>query len=119
MALLACSRSYRQAGGAAQERIGQTAETEEVTQRADQRRILRGDRRILKVGPFGGDQRLASVRQNENELQAVGHACLSEDLQRLSFEGVMRTSDRHSFRELLMMGSLSWFPSTTWTTNGY
>src|SRR6267143_280622 len=112
MALLACPRSYRQVGGSAQESIGNTAQTEDVTQRADKRRVLRCDRRILKVGPVGGDQRLAAVRQNENELQAVGHARLPEDLQRLSFEGMVGTSDRHPFREVLMMGSLSWFPST-------
>jgi hypothetical protein len=111
MALLACPRSYRQVGGAAQERIGQTAKTQEVIQRADELRALRR-RRIFEVGPIGGDQRFASIRQNENELQSIGHACLSEDLQRLSFERVMRPDDGHSFREVLMMGSVWWFPLT-------
>src|SRR5882762_6515622 len=32
MALLACPRSYRQVGGSAQESIGNTAQTEDVTQ---------------------------------------------------------------------------------------
>ena len=67
---------------------------------------------MLEVRPIGRDQRLTSVRQNENELQAAAHARLPEDLQRLSFEGVMRTRDGHPFRKVLMMGSVSWFPST-------
>jgi hypothetical protein len=113
MALLACPRSYRQVGGAAQESIGKTAKTEELIQRTDMLRLLPCAGRILEVSPVGGDQRLAAVRQNENQLQAVGHACLSEDLERLSFEWVMGTSDGHSFREVLMMGSVWWFPSTT------
>jgi hypothetical protein len=65
---------------------------------------------FLKSVQAAGISDLTSVRQNENELQAVGHAYLSEDLQRLSFEGVMGTSDGHSFREVLMMGSVWWFP---------
>ena len=64
----------------------------------------------LKVRPFGGDQRLASVRQNENELQATAHARVPEDLQRLSFEWVMRAGDDHSLREVLTVGSVWWFP---------
>ena len=118
MALLACPRSYWQVSGAAQESIGKAAKTQEVIQGADEWRILRCAGRILEVGPVGGDQRLASVRQNENELQAVRHACLPEDLQRLSFERMMRTRDGHAFGEVLMMGSVSWFPSTTSTTIG-
>src|SRR5947208_17043622 len=55
MALLACPRSYRPVGGSAQESIGNTAQAEDVTQRADKRRVLRCDRRIVKVGPGGGD----------------------------------------------------------------
>jgi len=116
MALLACPKSYWQVGGAAQERIGKTAKTQEVIQRADKLRALRRAGRIFEVGPIGGDQRFASIRQNEKELQSIGHACLSEDLQRLSLEGVMRTSNGHSFREVLMMGSVWWFPSIPFHT---
>jgi hypothetical protein len=113
MALLACLRSYWQVRVAAQESIGKAAKVQEVIQRAEQLRTRRCARRILEVGPIGGDKRLAAVRKNQYELQTVRHACLSEDLQRLSFEGMMRTRDGHPFWELLMMGSVSWFPSTT------
>jgi len=118
MALLACLRSYWQVGRAAQESIGQAAKTQEVIQRADQRRGLRKAGRSFEVGPVGGNQRLTSVRQKEHELQTAGHVGLPEDLQRLSFEGVMGTGDGHPFREVLMMGSVSWCPSTTGVTNG-
>lgn len=74
--------------------------------------------RIYEVGPAGRDQRFAAVRENDEELQAVGHASLSQNLQRLSFEGVMRAGDDHSLREVLMMGSVSWFPSIISTEAG-
>ena len=105
--------------GAAQESIDQTAKPQQIIQRADQRRGLRKAGRSLEVSPIGGDQRLASIRQNENELQAIGHARLPEDLQRLSFEWVMGTGDGHAFGEVLMMGSVSWFPSIISTEVGW
>jgi hypothetical protein len=115
MALLTCPKSYWQVGGAAQERIGKTAKTQEVIQRADKLRALRQAGRIFEVRPVGGDQRFTAVWQNKNELQAIRHAGLTEDLQRLSVEWVMRTRDGHPFGEVLMMGSVWWFPSTTLT----
>jgi hypothetical protein len=69
--------------------------------------------RSLDVRPIGRDQRLTSVRKNEHELQAIWHTGLPKDLQRLSFEWVMRTRDDDAFREVLRVGSVSWFPSTT------
>jgi hypothetical protein len=111
MALLARSRSYWQASEAAQESIGQVAQPQEILERTDELRTLRCAGGILKVGPVRGDQRLTAVRQNEHELQAVWHAGLPKNLQRLSFEWVMRTRDEDAFREVLMVGSVSWCPS--------
>jgi hypothetical protein len=51
-----------------QETIDKTAKTQEVIQGGHRLRILRCARRMLEVGPARGDQRFASVRQNENEL---------------------------------------------------
>ena len=65
---------------------------------------------------MGGDQRLAAGLQNENELQARRHARLSQNLQGLSIERVMRTSNDHSFGKVLKTGSVSWCPSTRLTT---
>ena len=118
MVLLACSRSYWQASGAAQQGIGKVAKPQEVLERADELRNLRCAGGILKVGPVSGDQRLTAVRQNEHELQAGRHAHFSKDLQRLSFEWVTRTRDDDAFREVLMMGSVSWCPSITCRTIG-
>lgn len=89
---------------------------EEVIQRGDPRGALWGAGRNVEVGPVGGDQRLASVRQNEHELQAVGHAGLPQNLQRLSLEWMMRTRDGYAFGELLMVGSVSCLPSIRFPT---
>jgi hypothetical protein len=116
MVLLVRTRCYWYIGSAAQECIDETAKTQQVIQRADERRILRRARSSLEVRPIGGDQRLTSVRQNEDELQAAGHARLAEDLQRLSLEGMMRTGDRYPFRKVLTVGSVWCFPSTGFRT---
>jgi hypothetical protein len=112
MALLACLRSYWQVGGAAQESIGKAAKTKQVIERTDQQTSLWRAGGGLEIGPVGGDQRLTAVWQNENKLQAGGHAGLSQDLQKLSMERMMRTRDGHTFREDLMLGSVWWFPLT-------
>jgi hypothetical protein len=119
MALLACPRCYRHVGGAAQESVNEAAEAEQVLQRADE---LKAGRRACggrEVRPLGGDQRLASVRQNENELQAATHVRVPKDLQRLSLKRMMRTGDGHSLREVLTVGSVWWFPSTNSSTTGW
>jgi hypothetical protein len=119
MALLDCPRYYWQLGRPAQESIDEAAKTQQVIPRADEHRSLRHAGGRLKVCPVGGDQRLAAVWQNEHELQAGGHAGLPEDLQRLSVEWVVRTRDGYAFGEVLMMGSVSWFASITFRTNGW
>jgi hypothetical protein len=112
MALLACLRSYWQVGGAAQESIGKAAKTKQVIERTDQQTSLWRAGGGLEIGPVGGDQRLTAVWQNEHELQATRHAGLPKDLQRLSLKWVMRTRDSHAFGEVLMVGSVWWFPLT-------
>jgi hypothetical protein len=68
MALLVCTRCYWYIGSAVQECIDETAKTQQVIQRADERRILRRARSSLEVRPIGGDQRLASIGKDEHEL---------------------------------------------------
>ena len=106
MALLACPRYYWQLGRAAQKSINEVAKTQQVIQPADEQRSLRRACSGLEIGPCGGDQRLAAVRQNEHELQAGGHADLPKDLQRLSMERMMRARDGHAFGEVSVMGSV-------------
>jgi hypothetical protein len=110
MALLACLRSYWQVGGAAQESIGKAAKAEQVIKRADEQKSLWCVGGSLEISPVGGDQRLTAVWQDKHELQAGGHAGLSQDLKRLSMERMMRTRDGHTFGEELMLGSVWWFP---------
>ena len=95
------------------ERINEATQAQQVIERADELRILWGAGRSLDVRPIGRDQRLTSVRQNENELQAAAHARVPEHLQRLPLERVMQTRDGYPFRKVLMVGSVWRFPSTT------
>jgi hypothetical protein len=112
MALLDCPRYYWQFHRPAQESIDEATKTQQVIPRADEHRSLRRAGGRLKVCPVGGDQRLAAVGQKKHELQAGGHADLAQDLQRLSFEWVVRTRNGHPFGKVLMMGSVSWCPLT-------
>jgi hypothetical protein len=111
MALLVCTRCYWHIGSAVQECIDETAKTQQVIQRTDERRSLWSKGSGLEVCPIGRDQRLTAVWENEDELQAAGHARLAKNLQRLSLQGMMRTGDRYSFRKVLMVGSVWCFPS--------
>jgi hypothetical protein len=113
MALLGCPRYYWRLGRAAQKSIDEAAKPQQVIQRADEHRRLRRAGDSFEVRPVSRDQRLTSVRQNENKLQSAGHTGLPKDFQRSSMEWMMRTRDGHAFGKVLMMGSLSWFPSTT------
>ena len=64
------------------------------------------------VGPVGRNERSAAVRQNhENEEDAAPpHA--TDHGERLAFEGVAPTDDRHRVRNIMVMGSLWPLPST-------
>jgi hypothetical protein len=66
----------------------------------------------MEVCPVSGDQRLTPVRQNEHELQATRHVGMPENFKTLSLKRVMRPGDGHSFRKVLMVGSVWRFPST-------
>jgi len=100
-----------------QECINETAKTQQVIQRTDEVR-WRLAVSSVEVCPLGGNQRLTAVRQYDHKLQAAGHAGLPKDLQRLPMEWMMRTCDGHTFWKVLMVGSVSWCPSTgSITTN--
>ena len=119
MALLVFRRYHGRTGNAAEESIDETAELKQVVQRAGQFRTRWSGCGRIKIGPCGRDQRLAPIRQNENELQVTTHVRVPEDLQRLSLERVMRTGDRYSLREVLTVGSVWWFPSIKSDTIGW
>jgi hypothetical protein len=102
-----------------QESISEVAQSQEVPERADQLRRFGCAGGFLKIRPLSGDPRLTAVGQEEHELQAGAHAHLSEDLQRLALEGMMQTRDSDAFGEVLMMGSLSYAPLTTFHTANF
>ena len=117
MALLGCSRCYRGIRGALLESVDEAAEVEQVLLRAKKFHGWWRRWRGVEVRPFGGNQRLTSVRQDEYKLQAGGHAGLAKDLERLPMKRMMRADNSYAFREVLMMGSVSWFPSIPSITN--
>jgi hypothetical protein len=68
MALLACPRCYRHIGSTALESIDQTANTQQVIKRADERKRLWRAVGGLVVRPVGGNQGLTAVWEDEHEL---------------------------------------------------
>ncbi len=100
-----------------QESIDEVTEASQIIQRADKRTTRRKGCASLEVRPFGGDQRLAPIRQDQNELQSAMPVRASKDLERLSVKRVMWAGDRHPLREVPEVGSVSWFPSTRSTKN--
>src|SRR5438045_9228849 len=99
MGLLFSKRLRRRCDGASQKSICQRTELKQVLQRANETVTLRLRWRCWgELCPIGRDQRLTSVRQNENELQAATQSRMTEDLQRLSLDRMMRQGGRHSLR---------------------
>jgi hypothetical protein len=81
MALLVSPRCYRHIGGAQQESVNEAVEPQQVLQGPGQLRLLSRAWGRLEVCPFSGNQGLAAVRQNENEIQAAFHVGVPENLQ--------------------------------------
>jgi hypothetical protein len=112
MALLVCPRNDSGIDSADEESIDEAAKLKQVFGRPHQRRPLARDRERLKVGPLGRQERLASVRQNQHEVQAALTVRVAEDSQRLAYKGVMGASDGNPLREVLTVGSVWRCPST-------
>jgi hypothetical protein len=106
MTLLVSPRCYRHIGGAQQESVNEAVEPQQVLQGPDQLRFRIRAWGRFEIGPFSGNQRLAAVRQDENELQAAAHVRMPEDLQGPSFERMMWTRDLHSLGEVPRVGSV-------------
>ena len=97
---------------ALQESLYQAAETKQVFERAGDLWLLWKICRGLEICPRGRNQRLASVRQNQNEIQAFLPDGVPENFKRLSCKRMMAASDRYTLRIVPEVGSLRWFPST-------
>jgi hypothetical protein len=68
MALLVCPRSDSGIDDADEESIDEAAKLKQVLWCADQLKAMGKGSSGLEVGPCGGNQRLASVRQDQHEL---------------------------------------------------
>jgi len=99
----------------AQECIDDTAKADQVIWRTDELRSMYRVAIGFEIGPVSGNQGLTSVRQDEHKLQAIGHASLTKNFQRLSFERMMRARDLYALWEVLMVGSVWWVPSITYS----
>lgn len=57
-----------------------------------------------------------TIRQDERELQAGGHARLAEDLQRSPVKRMMPARDEDALGKVLMVGSVGWCSSIRFPT---
>jgi hypothetical protein len=113
MTLLLWNKLRLRCCGALQKRIGQKTELKQVLQRADELIIMFPRRRGSgEICPVCRKQRLASVRQNQNEEQTFLPDGVPEYFQRLSFKRMMAASDRYTLRIVPEVGSLRRFPLT-------
>jgi hypothetical protein len=72
--------------------------------------------RAGQIGPIGRDQRFTAVRQDQNEKQSTVAMDRPQNRERLTVERMTGTGNRDFLREVLMMGSVTWFPSIGLTT---
>jgi len=99
---------------AAEESVDHGAGVKQVFERAEghRRECREGLCRRGQIGPIARNQRSTAVRQNEHEQPSAFAVQGPQKVERLAFERMARTDDRDLFREVLMMGSVSWFFST-------
>jgi len=109
VAVLAVGRSE-----AAKESIHDGAGVKQVFERAEgcRRRCRGGLGRGGQIGPIGGDQRFTAIRQDQNEMQSAMTMDIPKNSERLAFERMAGTDNGDSRGEVVMMGSVSYVPST-------
>lgn len=74
-------------------------------------------RRRFEIGPFRGDERSASIGQDQDQMQSILPMHRSQHRQGFTFKGMVLTKDGDSLGQVLVMGSVSLLPSTPSTTN--
>jgi len=126
VALLPCrgvpglARRYSEA---AEESVYDGACVKQIFQRAERCRCLCRERslRLLrrgKVSPVRRDQRLTAVGQNQNEMQSTLAMRRPKNVEQPAFERMASTDNGDALKKVLMMGSVSWFPSTPSVMSG-
>ena len=75
--------------------------------------------RPVKIRPFDRNKRSTAVGQDQEQLRTT--LPMNEPVygEALTFEGMTRSSDGDAWRKILVMGSVSWFPSTGSASNGW
>jgi hypothetical protein len=100
------------------ESVDDLAKLEQITQLAErgcvvgsviaQRCVGTG---IAPVGPRGGNERSAAIRQDDEYEQHAASLDTADHRQRLPLERMARSNDRHIIRMIVEMGSVSPLPS--------
>jgi hypothetical protein len=72
--------------------------------------------RPVKIRPFDRNKRSTAVGQDQEQLRTT--LPMNEPVygEALTFEGMTRSSDGDAWRKILVMGSVSWFPSGPFPT---
>jgi hypothetical protein len=70
----------------------------------------------VKICPFDWNERSTAIGQDQEQLRTT--LPMNEPVygEGVTFEGMMRSSDGDAWRKILVMGSVSWFPSAAFRT---
>ena len=109
VAVLADSRSE-----AVEESVYHGASVKQVFQGAEgcSGRCQEGWCRGIQIGPIGRDQRFTAIRQDEQKKPSTFAMHRPKNSQRLVIEWMVGTDNRDPLGKVLMMGSVSYVPST-------
>jgi hypothetical protein len=68
-----------------------------------------------QVGPIRGNQRFTTIGQDQDEKEPTFPMHRPENVERLAFERMPRSDNVDLFGKVLMMGSVSYVPSTAFS----
>ena len=102
---------------ATKESVHDGTRVKQVFQRGEGCRSMRreGARRLCsrgKICPVHRDQRFTAIGQDQNEMQSTFAMHRPKNVERPAFERMASTDNGNSLGKVLMMGSVSWLPST-------
>src|SRR5215471_14081860 len=72
-----------------------------------------------QIGPIGRDQRLTAIGQDQNEMQSTFAMRPLHNVQGSALERMASTDNGDLLGKVLMMGSVSWLPLTTFHTANF
>ncbi len=73
--------------------------------------------RRFQVGPLGGNERAALVRQDQQKVQTAVALRPAQKVQGLALERMVCSGDGNRLRKTLEVGSVSWCPLMTFRIN--